>query len=351
MITPKGKIYPVYFIYGPENYLIDQEIQSLLHQTLTPKEKGLSFHTFNGKEHRSREIIQSAQTLPMFSKFRFVLVNEADQIDEEEVEVLLDYVQNPSPTSCLVLTAENVGPWKNHQKIIEKVGKWIECPRLKGESLISWVQKKSKEKGKSLSIEAANYLTEVVGDNLYDLENLLEMVSLGTPGKKTIGIDEVEVFVTGVKYNTIFELTDAIVERDLRKAIGILERTIEIKTIPFKKDEQEVKIAQIIPFLLSLIAKHYWRMWVAKQMSPHCRDMGGLAKELGLKPWVVKKLVEQANNFSEASLREGIEKCYQTDLAVKRMYGPENLLIEKLVIDLCGSEPIKNFPNRKVKKI
>ncbi|MGB9627844.1 MAG: DNA polymerase III subunit delta [Thermodesulfobacteriota bacterium] len=344
MKKPKEEIHPVYFIYGPESYLIDQEVQSLLQQTLTPKEKGLSFHMFNGKEHRGQEIVQSAQTLPMFSKYRFILVKEADQFNEEDMEVLLNYIQNPSPTTCLVLTGQTLGPWKNHRETIEKVGKWVECARLKGEPLISWIRKRAEEKGRTLTQDTVNYLVEVVGDSLYDLENILERVSLGPVGEKAIRMSEVEGVVSGVKYSTIFDLTDAIGQRDLKKAIGILERTIETKTIPFKKDEQGVKMAQIIPFLLSLIAKHYWRLWVVKQMGPHLRDVGNLAKELDLLPWVVKRLVEQGKNFSEASLREGIKKCYQTDLAIKRTHGPEELLIEKLVIDLYGREPTQNFP-------
>ncbi len=339
MTKPQSEIYPVYFIYGTEGSLIDQEIRSLIDRTLSHKEKWLNFQIFNGKEHKSQEIVQSAQTLPMFSKYRFILVNEADQIREEELDVLLNYIENPSPTTCLVLTAETSGPWRSHQKRIEKVGRWIECVRLKGDSLISWVQKKSRERGKTLSLEAINYLIEVVGDNLYDLENILEMVSLGSAERKTIGLSEVEEFVSGVKYNTIYDLTDAIGQRDLKKAIRILESVVETKSITFKKDEQGVKMAQTLPFLLSLIARHYWRMWVIKQMSLHGRDIGVLAKELGLKPWMVRKLMEQEKNFSEASLREGIEKCYKTDLAIKRTYGPDELMIEKLVIDLCGPEP------------
>ncbi len=38
---------------------------------------------------------------------------------------------------------------------------------------------------------------------------------------------------------------------------------------------------------------------------------------------------------SESSLREGILKCHRTDLAIKRGQGPKDLLMEKLVIDLC----------------
>ena len=33
------RISPVYFLYGPENYLIEEEIQRLMDQTLSEKEK------------------------------------------------------------------------------------------------------------------------------------------------------------------------------------------------------------------------------------------------------------------------------------------------------------------------
>ena len=70
----KKDSYPVYFLYGPEDYLIEEEIQKLLNQTLSQKERGFNLHLFNGEEHSSQEIVQTAQTLPMFSQHRFVLV-------------------------------------------------------------------------------------------------------------------------------------------------------------------------------------------------------------------------------------------------------------------------------------
>jgi DNA polymerase III delta subunit len=54
-------------------------------------------------------------------------------------------------------------------------------------------------------------------------------------------------------------------------------------------------------------------------------------------------MLDQAKNFSEASLREGILKCHQTDLAVKRSRGPKDLLMEKLVIDLCRPSILKKM--------
>lgn len=332
-VTPE--IFPVYLFYGPEDYLIEEEIQELLNRTLSQKERGFNFHLFNGEEHSIQEIVQTAQTLPMFSQYRFVLISEADHMDELKVEVLMEYIKNPSPTTFLVLHGQTVGPLKKHRKEIEKVGKVTEYSRLKGRDLVSWMKNRMKEKGKTLSEEAANYLVEVVGDHLHDLDNALEKVFLSVGEKRTIELSDMEEITTEVKISTVFDLTDAIGRQNLEKALGILEKAMESKAIVFRKEEEGSKFGDPIPFLLSMMAKQYWSMLVIKQMSSHHRDAGELAKELGTSLWNIKKLMDQGKHFPEASLQEGILKCHQTDLAIKRSRGPKDLLMEKLVIDLC----------------
>lgn len=331
--TPE--IYPVYFLYGPEDYLIEEEIQKLLNQTLSQKERGFNFHLFNGEDHSNQEIIQTAQTLPMFSQYRFVLVREADHMDEEKVEALMEYIKKPSPSTCLVLHGQTIGPWKAHRKEIDKIGKVTEYTRLKGRALVPWIKNRMMEKGKTLSEEAADYLVEVVGDHLYDLGNALEKIFLSVGEKRRIELSDAEEITTEVKISTVFDLTDAIGHQNLEKALGILEKAMESKAIVFRKEEEGSKFGDPIPFLLSMMAKQYWSMLVIKQMSSHRRDIGELAKGLGTSPWNIKKMLDQGKNFSEASLQEGILKCHQTDLAIKRSRGPKDLLMEKLVIDLC----------------
>jgi len=335
MAKQNARTYPVYFFYGPEDYLIEQEIQTLLDQILPQKERGFNFHLFNGEEHSIQEIVQTAQTLPMFSQHRFVLVREADRIDEDKIELLLEYIRKPSESTCLVLHAQAVGHWKKYRKEIEKVGKAAEYGRLKGQELISWMKARIAEEGKALSHEAAEYLIEVVGDHLYDLDNAMEKAFLMVGKKRKIELADVEEMTTEVKFSTVFDLTDAIGRQDLEKALGILGKVLESKAVFFRKEQEGSKFADPIPFLLSMVAKQYWSMLVIKQMSSHQPDMGELAKALGTSPWNIKKLMEQGKDFSESSLREGILKCHQTDLAVKRSGGPKDLLIEKLVIDLC----------------
>lgn len=336
MTKQNTPIFPIYFLYGPEDYLIEEEIRRLLNQVLSAKERGFNLHLFNGEEHSSREIVQTAQTLPMFSPYRFVIVREADQLDEESVEALMSYIRTPSPSTCLVMSGQTLGAWKKYLKEIGKHGKAMEYPRLKGKGLVSWVRKRAEEKDKIISEEAAGFLVEIVGDHLQDLDNGLEKVVLSVGAKKKVELSDVEIITSEVKVSTVFDLTDAIGQQDLKKALSILGKALESKAIPFKKEEPVSKRKDDpVPLLVGMMSKHYWNLWRVKEMASSRKSLEEMGKTLRMQAWNVKKLMDQGRSFSVTSLREGILKCHQTDLAVKRGRGPKNLLMEKLVIDLC----------------
>ena len=342
-------ISPVYFFFGPEAFLIEEEKKRLLDQTLPSSARGFNLHVFSGEEHTPGEIVQTAQTLPMFSKYRFILVSDADQFDEDEIKPLIEYIQDPSPSACLVMVAQTSGPWKKHQKQIEKVGVVTEFSRLKGRSLVSWARKRMTEKGKTLSEEAADYVVEVVGDHLHDLDNTLEKAFLRVGEKKTVELSDVEGLASEVKISTVFDLMDSIGHQNLEKALGILEKAMESRTIPFRKDEESSKrMDDPVPLLLTMMARQYRNIWRVKEIASRHLGPAEVANELSMSPWNVKKLMEQGKYFSEASLREGILRCHETDLMIKKGRGPKDLLVEKLVIDLCRPS---NPPSPPLKKV
>jgi DNA polymerase-3 subunit delta len=243
------------------------------------------------------------------------------------------------------MVAQTSGPWKKHLRQIEKVGEVNEFQRLKGRSLVPWARKRMTEKGKTLSEEAADYLVEVVGDHLHDLENALEKAFLSVGEKKTVDLSDVEGFASEVRISTVFDLMDAIGHQNLEKALGILEKAMESRTIPFRKDEESSKrMDDPVPLLLNMMARQYQNIWRVKEIASKHRGPAEVASELSMSPWSVRNLMEQGKYFSETSLREGILRCHETDLLIKKGRGPKDLLVEKLVIDLCRPQ----FSNKKM---
>ncbi|MCX8118985.1 MAG: DNA polymerase III subunit delta [Desulfobacterota bacterium] len=337
-------LYPVYFLYGPETFLIEEESRRLLERTLQPKQRGFNLHYFNGEEDHAREILLAARTLPMFSSHRFILVRRADELGQEDIESLLPYIEDPSPSTRLVMSGQALGRWKPYLKQLERHGKVIEFPRLKGIGLISWVRKRMGEKGKSLSEEGARFLIEVVGDHLQDLDNALERLFLSVGEKREVELADVEEMKAEVRVSTIYDLTEAIGEQNITRALSILDRAIEMKAIPFRREEPALKrMDDPAPLLLDWMARHFWSLFRAKAMEMDQKGPEAIAEALNLKPWAVRKLLEQGRRFSIASLREALLRCHQADLAIKGGKGEKSLLLEKLVIDLCLSRPEKTF--------
>jgi DNA polymerase-3 subunit delta len=332
---------PVYFLYGPERYLIEAEVQALLDRVLPARHRGMNFHPFSGGEHGGREIVQVSQTLPMFSPLRLVLVKDADRMDEEDVDAVMAYLGDPSPTTCLVLCGASPGPWKKRLRELEKTGKVVEYPRLKGKALATWIRRRMTEKGKTLAEEAAEFLSEVVGDSLQDLDQVLEKAFLRAGPRSAVTLSDVEEMASDVKASTVYDLMDAIGRQNLEKALAILDQILETKEVLFKRDAGATRRAEDpVPLLLSMMAKEYRSLWRVKEALAGGGGAESAAGRLGMSPWSVKKLAEQERRFSVSALREGILTCHRTDLAVKRGRGPKDLLMQRLVVDLC--RPPKN---------
>lgn len=350
MNHPKMKsatgLLPVHYLYGPEQYLIDEEIRRLLGQVLSEREQGLNLHVFSAEDRSAQEIVAAAQTIPMFSKCRFISVTGADQLEEAGVKVLLAYILKPSPSTCLVLSGQTLGPWKAHKAEIENVGRVEEYPRLRGKGLVSWARKRMAEKGKAMTEEGAEHLVEMVGDRLHDLENALETVYLSAGAKRTIGLSEAESVNTGVKLGTVFDLMEAIGNQHLEKALGILRKALESKSISFRREEEGSKGGEVIPILLGMVAKQYRNLWKVKERGSSRPGEVKAGRPHEMSSWQVRRLTEQGGRFSEASLREGILKCHQADLLIKRGRGPKELVMEKLVIDLCRPKGPQRSPQR-----
>jgi len=219
--------------------------------------------------------------------------------------------------------------------MIEKVGKVAEFSRLKAKALASWLRHRMEVKGKRLTEEGADYLMEMVGDNLYALENALEKACLTVGEKGTVELSDIEGIVADVKVSTVFELTDAIGQQNVEKAVTILGKVMDLRAVPFKKEGEATKMGDPSSLLLSMMARQYRMIWEVKELVARQCDLTEISRMLKMSPWVIRNVADQSRRFSESSLREGILKCHQTDLALKRGRGPKELLMEKLVIDLC----------------
>ena len=97
-----GNIKPIYFLFGEEPYYIDKISQFIEKNVLTEEEKGFNQMVLYGKEASIDEIVGNAKRYPMIAERQVVIVKEAQELSRT-IEQLVDYAENPQPTTVLVI--------------------------------------------------------------------------------------------------------------------------------------------------------------------------------------------------------------------------------------------------------
>src|SRR5690606_18125759 len=101
-----GKYAPIYFLQGEEPFFIDQITNFIDKHALKEHEKGFNQVIMYGKDANVSTILSNARRFPMMADRQVVIVKEAQNIadlnKEEGYSLLINYLQNPVPSTILV---------------------------------------------------------------------------------------------------------------------------------------------------------------------------------------------------------------------------------------------------------
>ena len=99
----RGEIESLYFFYGENTYLINEAIEEISTCLFPSRSPGLDSHYYDAQIHDPSEIIQSARTVPFFSKKKLVVIKEVHYFKNTQWERFQSYFSNPLKHCCLVL--------------------------------------------------------------------------------------------------------------------------------------------------------------------------------------------------------------------------------------------------------
>src|SRR3972149_4471234 len=236
-LLDKDKKFPIYVFYGDEEFFTSEALLTVKAHSLKGTDPSISLVEFKGEETSGGAIFDELRTLPFFaSKDKLVVVEDADDFVDKNRETLEKYLQTPATHASLVLVCNK---WDKRTKLAtlaDKVGISIECKRLKEHQLPNWISIRAKHYKKNISSVAAQKLVEDVGNNLAIIDKHLEKLSIYLNEKTTIDERDVDALVGVDRSRTVFELTDAVAQRNvaggrknllqpLRHRVGCFEGT------------------------------------------------------------------------------------------------------------------------------
>jgi len=316
----KGELAPLYLLFGDEPYLVERGVKKLLERAVDPGFRDFNLNVFYGNECKGDEVFGAAQTLPMFADRRVVLVKKGGELSAGAMEILLSYLQDPSPGTCLILQAEKVDGRKKFFAEFKKRGEVVEFKRPYENQLGPYVRDEVRAAGKKIDGAAAELLAYLVGNNLQELVSQIEKLCIYCGKNDLIGVADVKAIVSDTKVESVFEFTDALGAKDLAKALRMLTTLLQDGEAPLR--------------VLGAVARHYRQLWQVRELLDRKVPSSELAKASGINPYFLKKVTDQARNYQVGELKLIFERMLELDLAFKSG-GRSDALFERFVIQAC----------------
>lgn len=279
----KGQFKPVYWLEGEEPYFIDQVVNYAEHHILNESEAGFNLTIFYGRDADWASIVNACRRYPMFAERQVVLLKEAQQM--RDVEKLEAYVDNPQPTTVFVVSykEKKVDARTKFAKALKQKGEMLTTKKMYDNQLPDWVSQMVQKHQLSINQRALLLLVDHIGNDLSRLQNEVEKIAVNLNGRKEITEEDIETFVGISKEFNVFELQDAVVKKDLPKAIRIIKY--------FEANPKAAPIQMILPALYNFFSK------VFMVFALPAKDERSIASALGVNPFFAKDYVTATRNY------------------------------------------------------
>ncbi|MFD2035898.1 DNA polymerase III subunit delta [Belliella marina] len=304
-----GKYAPIYFLQGEEPFFIDQISDFIEKNAIPEHEKGFNQTVMYGKDAQMSAIIGNARRFPMMAERQVVIVKEAQNIPnlgkEDTDTLLLNYVQNPLPSTILVFAHKYkvLDGRKALAKELDKKAILVKSEKVPEYKLAAWIESYIASKGHKIDTRTATLLAESIGNNLEVMTNEIGKMLINFTEQTQIDSNHVHRYVGINKDFNNFELTKAIGVKDIIKANKIVHYFA-----------QNPKGHPLIP-LIGLMFNYFSKIAITHDMKG--ASDGELARSLGVNPYFVKEYTIAAKNYHLGKVIDAFEYIKEADLRSK----------------------------------
>jgi len=290
-----GDLAPLYVLVGDD----DAEKSAMANAFGDIVDEGLrafNVDRFYGGETRVNTLIDSANTLPMMVPRRVITVLEAEKLlipkreskaaDEDQAR-LEAFIEAPPRETTVVFVCGGLDLRRRLVKLLLKEAQVVNCGSIESEADADlWVKARAARDKIPLDAAAVRTLIQRAGLDIVRLRAGLERLAMYAMGQSTITADDVRQAVPASSPQSAnFGIADAIRNNDAGEALRQLSLVLDEGAQPF---------------------------------------------------FVLGQLRFAAEKLPPSRVKAGIEALMRTDIALKSSGGDPHLLLERLVVELCG---------------
>ena len=293
-----GDLAPVYLLIGDDERQ-KAELAAALAGTLDEDLRAFNLDRFQGGDAGLDKVLAAARTLPLMAPRRIVVAARAERMLQparegeaarRDLEAFEAYLAAPSPETTLVLSAAGLDERRRIVKRLRAHAAVVRCGVPDDPAGVrGWIRERLAEAGRRADAAAVRLLGELAGGDTLRLRNALDRLPLFVDADAAITAADVrEMLGPHASCATDdWAVARAIEQGAADRALRELGRALDAGAVPH--------------MVLGQLA------WVARA------------------------------KLAAARVEPAIEAVFRTDRALKQSGGEPRILLERLVVDLCGT--------------
>ncbi len=355
-IALPASLRPGYVLLGDEAFLYQRCRQGVLTALAPPEARDFSLHDFDLADTAIFEVLDRAQTPSLMAPFQVLFVRNLKLLygrgsRKAEFAAIDAYFRSSNPQAVLLFVADHLRiptdlrrmdyqDKERYDRIRETLGDWcgmVELARVAESDAVRWVTQEAESRGIRFDPDAARELVDALGADMMLVASELEKLCLyvggsgSIEGKNRITLGDVETMVLAAKQRTLYELTDAISQRDRTRALLLLHGLLNASD-----GGEDAAIGH-----LYMLARTFRQMLIILEKNVRdSRDLwAALWQGFRMPPFAAEDLIRQARRYkSRRELTRALRLVAKADLELRSSPANKLLVLERLILALA-TEP------------
>ncbi|MGE0879978.1 MAG: DNA polymerase III subunit delta [Acidimicrobiia bacterium] len=313
---------------GDDLVLLTNELNDRVHALLGSDDRSLAVSDFEGDEYTIADVVDAAQTMPFLTDLRIVVAREIGRFAADDLAAIVRYLDDPLPTTALLLTSSGGRLPKALLDALKKQGaEIVDTDPPTGKARQGWLDEHFAAAPIRLDGAGRSLITERLGEDLARLAALFETLEATYGTNAKVSAQDIEPFLGEGGSVPPWELTDAIDRGDTAGALSKLGRMMGAGgRHPLQ--------------MMATLHGHYGRM--LRLDGAEVYDEKAAAALLGMKgsTFPAKKALDQTRRLGHEGVVRAIELLADADLDLRgRTDWPDTLVMEVLVARLARLAP------------
>ena len=322
-INTKHKLRSIYYLFGDEKALINKAINDISASFFGLNEKRFNTIRINASSNELTELLKHTRTQSMFSDKKLILFQDVHKLTPTNQKSLKNILNYEADDICLILISEGAKSKPAIIKSLPKQAVSVDFKKIYENQIYKYIFSEIKSKNKLIARDAANLLIQLIGSDLKTIFDSLEKLAIYSGNRQQISVKDVESLISFSKSTSIFELNDALGQRNLSKVLMLLNQLLDSGADPIRE-------------ILPMLTRHIRQLLIAVNLSSKGFNNKEILQKLGIHPYFEQKFFQQVKENPLKSLIIFHDIIQRTDILIKSGLIEQRQVMNKMVLDMLG---------------